>query len=326
MTWTAFRRRRTAVVVFLIASLALDVWMVVNRHASAEALRRAGCAPTVACVQPTGLFAPARQAVIIDALLWLLPLALGLVLGVGLVAGETERSTHRLTWTQGASRTRWYLTSLGVAVIGALVVVGVALAVAHWWTGNAWVDLPDQLSLGGSRIQPNLFAVSGVVPLAYTVFAVAFGGMTGALFRRVPWASAVTVAVYGLLALVMATTVRPTFTTTGFHPDDTTDSVQYVNWPQPPPWVLHYEIRAVPGAARGPRAPSPAVAAAGCSPFGYDLGRLLTCLNHRGVEGGFVTVAPDNYWRLQWPEALLYAGFAVVVSGIGLVAVRRMQD
>ena len=326
MMWVALRRRRTALAVLLGLALLLDAWMVVNHRAATDALLRAGCAPTVPCVTPSGLFAPARQAVVIVVLLWLLPLALGLVLGVGLVAGESERTTHRLAWTQGVPRTRWYLMSLAVAVGGALVVTAVELPVAHSWAGAAWVDLPNQLTLYGDRIQPDVFAVSGVVPFAYTCTAVALGGVSGAVLRRVPWAAAVTVVGYGLLAVVMVTIVRPTFAPTGFHPDDTTDSVQYVNWPQPPPWVIAYEVRAIPGAERAARAASPDQVAAACSVYGYDPGRQIACLNRQGVEGGFVIQPPDHYWRLQWAEALLYMGLAVVFAGAGLVAVRRMQD
>ncbi len=311
---------------FLAAALALDVWMVINHRAAADALRSAGCAPTVHCAVPTGLFAPARQAVVIVVLLWLLPLALGSVLGVGLVAGETERTTHRLTWTQHISRTRWYLTSLAVAAVGCLVVVAVVLPVAHWWAGAAWVDLPDQLTLGGDRIQPDVFPLSGVVPLAYTCFAVALGTAAGALLRRVPWATAVTVVVYLAIAAVMVTTVRASFAPTGFFMDGTTDSAQYVSWPYPPPWNVGYEYRLIPGASVPATRMPPDRVAGACAYLGIHPQDVVTCMRKQGVEGGFVTQSPAHYWRLQRAEALLYAGLAVVLAGVGLVAVRRMQD
>ena len=256
MTWLALRRRRSTFFVFLGLSLVLDFWMVVNGHTSANALSHTGLCQTFACTQPTELYAPARQAVVVDLLLLLLPLGLGLTLGVGLVAGEAERSTNRLVWTQDVTRTRWYVTSLAVSVGIAGVIAAVVLPVAHWWAGVAWVDLPGTLTLGGDRIQPDMFPVSGIVPLAYTVFAVTLGAAVGAVVRRVPWAAAVTVVLYLALAVVMVTTVRQGFAPTGFLVDSTTDSAQYAPWPTPPPWNVGYEYRVIPGVVRGPDAPT----------------------------------------------------------------------
>jgi len=326
MIWLALRRRRTALAVFFGTALLLDAWMVVNGHTSANALRHTGTCQSFPCVQPSELYAPAHQAVVVDLLLVLLPLVLGLVFGVGLVAGDSRTGRHRLVWTQEVSRTRWYLTSLGVAVIGALLVTVVELPVAHWWAGVAWVDLPNQVTLGGDRIQPVAFPVSGVVPLAYACFAVALGTGAGAVLRRVPWAAAVTVIAYLALSVVMVTTVRASFAPTGFFMDDTTNSAQYVNWPHPPPWVISYEFRTIPGGGRAKQVASPNHVAAACSAYGYDPGRQIACLDRLGVEGGFVTQSPAHYWRLQWAEALIYLGMAVVLAGVGLVAVRRMQD
>ena len=307
-------------------AVALDAWMLADGHASADELRRTGLCPTLPCQQPTGAFAPARQAAVIDLLLLVLPLALGLVLGVGLVAVETERGTHRLAWTQAVSRTRWYLTSLATAAAGALVVAAVVLPIAHWWAGIAWVDLPGTLTLGGGRIQPDVYPVSGVVPLAYTLFAVALGTVAGAALRRVPWGAAVTVVGYLALAVVMVGAVRSTLAPAGFLVADTTDSAQYVTWPDPPPWNVTYEYRAIPGVVRSAGAPSPDRVAAACSLLGVHPQDVVECLGRHGVEGGFVTQSPAHFWRLQWAEAALYLGLALVLAALGLVAVRRSQD
>jgi len=326
MIWLPVRRRRTTLVVLLALTVGLDLWMVVNGHTSANDLRHTGLCQTVACTQPSELYAPARQAVVVDLVLWLLPLALGLALGVGLVAGDTGTARNRLVWTQGVSRTRWYLVSLGAALGGALLVTLVELPFAHWWAGVAWVDLPTALSLGGSRVQPDVFPVSGVVPLAYTGFAVTLGVAAGAVLRRVPWAAVVTVVVYVALAVAMTTSVRPSFAPTGFHMDGTTDSVQYVDWPSPPPWVIGYEYRLIPGASVPTVRLPPDRVAQACAYLGIHPQDVVTCMRRQGVEGGFVTQSPSNYWRLQWSEAALYLGLAVAFGAAGLVAVRRTQD
>ena len=204
--------------------------------------------------------------------------------------------------------------------------VAVQLPVAHRWAGAAWVDLPSTLTLGGSRIQPDAYAVSGVVPLAYTLFAVALGAVAGAVLRRVPWAAAVTVVGYLALAVVVVGAVRPTLASTGFLVSDTTDSAQYVTWPHPPPWNVTYEYRVVPGAVRRSGAPPPDRVAAACSVLGIHPQVMADCMRRQGVEGGFVTQAPSHYWRLQWAEAAVYSTLAVVLAALGLVAVRRTRD
>ena len=325
MTWLAFRRHRTLFLVFVAVVAVLDVWMLRTGHGTLPPAEQ--ICGNLPCQEPSGVFAPARQAAVLDLVLLALPCLLGVVFGTSLVAGEYERSTHRLAWTQQrVSRTRWYLTSWAVVAGALTVLVALELPVAHWWAGAAWIDLPQSVAPGGSRIQPNVFGLSGVVPLAYTLFALALGTTAGAVTRRVGWAAASTVVVYAAVAVVLVVGLRTTFAPATFLVNGTTDSVQYAHLPSPPPWVVGYEYRRIPGSRIPSGARSPDQVARACAVYGIDPRAVVRCMSARGVEGGFMTQPARNYWRLQWIEAGVVAGLTALLFGLGLLAVRRSQD
>ena len=120
------------------------------------------------------------EADIIRWLLLALPLLFGLLLGAPLFAGEFERKTVILAFTQNISRTRWMV--IRWLVIGlAVVILSVALAaVSNWW----FLHVPTNGSVFGSRIQPGGFDVTGIVPAAYALFAFALGAALGMILRR----------------------------------------------------------------------------------------------------------------------------------------------
>ena len=100
-------------------------------------------------------------------LLVLLPMLVGLFLGAPLVAREVEQGTHRLVWTQGVSRLRWATTKFGL-----ITLFGLALAAGYAVLLTWWIEPP----LGcRSRLEWLVFDLQGVVPLAYTLFAIALG-------------------------------------------------------------------------------------------------------------------------------------------------------
>ncbi len=77
----------------------------------------------------------------------------------------------------------------------------------------------NSLSPGNSRIDPQLFSTTGVTPIAYTLFAFALGTALGALLRRVSLAAIGTFVIYGIVALVMVSTIRPILAPQDVHPD-----------------------------------------------------------------------------------------------------------
>lgn len=133
-----------------------------------------------------------------DLLIWLMPILVGLFWGAPLIAREVEQGTHRLAWTQSVGRGRWLGVKLGA--ITPLVVVAAGIIALLF---NRWFGPFGQVCGAGycsqSRMTGNMFDFSGIVPVAYTLYAFALGTAAGAIVRRVIPAMAVTVA--GFIAL-----------------------------------------------------------------------------------------------------------------------------
>ncbi|MFE6870059.1 ABC transporter permease [Kitasatospora sp. NPDC057692] len=137
-------------------------------------------------------------------LLVLLPVLAGIFLGAPLVAREVENGTHRLVWTQGISRRHWILTKFGLVGAVALVLsVGYALGAA-WWLGPLAAN-------GLGRFRVLVFDVQGIVPIGYTLFAVALGILAGTLSRRVMPAMGISLAAFIAVRAVVELIARPAF-------------------------------------------------------------------------------------------------------------------
>jgi len=207
MIWLTFRQQRLETligggVVALVAALllltGLDMHAVFQHTGVAACLARrvqdALCQSTLSTFQ--GQYTALDQSVS-----WLnfLPPVFGLLLAAPFVL-EIEQGTYRLIWTQGITRLRWASIKLGLIVLGAVVVSGALSLLMSWWHGPL-----DQIQ---GHFDPNSFDFEGVVPVAYTVFAVALGLAVGTVLRRTIPAMAVTVIGFlGLRGVLEA--VRP---------------------------------------------------------------------------------------------------------------------
>jgi hypothetical protein len=129
------------------------------------------------------------------------PLLVGLFWGAPLVAREVEHGTHRLAWTQGVSRVRWSLVKFGC------VGLAVLLAAAGYGIGMSWWAQP--ISATGSRFEPLSFDMQGLVPIGYTLVAVALGIFAGAVWPKVLPALAVTLAGFVGLRIAIVLLARP---------------------------------------------------------------------------------------------------------------------
>jgi hypothetical protein len=137
-----------------------------------------------------------------------IPLLFGLFWGAPLLAREFEDGTHGLAWTQGVTRRRWLSRTLAWALLAAAVWGGVMAVLVTWWRGPA-----NALAFPGVRLDTGIFDIQGIVPVAYSVFAVALGIATGAAFRRVLPAMATTFAVFTGLRFLIAEYARPRYLT-----------------------------------------------------------------------------------------------------------------
>jgi hypothetical protein len=231
----------------------------------------------------------------------LLPLVFGVLLAAPFVL-ELEQGTYRLAWTQGITRTRWVTLKLGLLVAAALL-SGLALtALLTWW--HAPLD-----HLYGT-FQPGSFDVEGVVPLAYTVFAVALGLAVGTLLRRtVP---AIVVSLVGFLALRLGLEawVRPTYqppVVTAM----TTGRFQRSNWLLGNSFrdrlghhLDMFDVLRTCGTAHG----------ASITP---------SCLQRHGIVNVVIYQPGDRFWLFQGIETAIFLGLAVGLLALTVWWVRE---
>jgi len=177
LAWVTWRQHRAALTWTLLLSAVITAEMAVT-----------GSQPPVA--RPTGLGGTVL-------LLQAIPLLLGVFLGAPLLARETENGTARLTWTQYASRTRWFLAkAVPIAALLAIAAVGVGFEFGWWvssfrFPADSWP--PETFNL-----QPLPFA--GWVTLGFSL-----GVFLGEVVRRTVPAMAATLAGYaGLLYMTTA--------------------------------------------------------------------------------------------------------------------------
>jgi hypothetical protein len=137
-------------------------------------------------------------------LLMLFPLLLGMFFGAPLVAREVEQGTHRLVWTQGITRQRWFATKLALFIAGA-VVISVAYTLLTTW----WLD-PVSGSID-SRFAFPFFDLYGVVPIGYALFAIALGVFAGTVSRKTLSAMALTLVGFVAVRVAVITLARPNF-------------------------------------------------------------------------------------------------------------------
>jgi hypothetical protein len=167
-----------------------------------------GCAAAHDCGDPSQVIG--RDGIMTD---WLLatmavPLLFGLFWGAPLLATEFENGTHGLAWTQGVTRGSWLCRTVAWALLAAAVWGGALAALVSWWRGPA-----NALAFPGARLDTGTFDIQGIVPVAYSVFAVALGIAAGAAFRRVLPAMATTLAVFTGLRFLITEYARPHYLT-----------------------------------------------------------------------------------------------------------------
>ncbi|MFI6780220.1 ABC transporter permease [Micromonospora sp. NPDC050276] len=203
MIWLTWRQHRKQALYTLLGLAALAALLVPiglsMRHTFAD-LGLADCARQLA---DTNVAPATREACdagfrrfgnqygslnLVAVLLITLPALVGLFWGAPLVAREVEHGTHRFVWTQGVGRTRWALVKFGL-VGGAVLVLAAIYGLGMSW----WVDPLTQAADEG-RLGMIVFDLQGIVPIGYTLFAVALGVFAGTVWKRMLPAMGITLA------------------------------------------------------------------------------------------------------------------------------------
>ncbi|KZF05779.1 hypothetical protein A2J04_23625 [Rhodococcus sp. EPR-279] len=282
----------------------------------------------------------------------LLPLLLGMFVGVPAFARELDARTHVLALTQSTTRIQWYLAPVIVVFLpisAAMTCLGVAL---HWATGlsrdSSSADYRPSVSF--SWFDFPHFETAGVVLGAYTLLMLLVGSTLALTFR-----SGVMSMLGTLFIFLFVVPVAFTWIAREHYGSPTVES-QPINglyreseYPPNPyyttdgTWVVDAGYVDSSGAAVRPET-------ARCAqPYPDDYGsprtgetneerlertRLETldraarfddCLSSQGVDRFDIRYyTEDKFWHFQAIETGLMLTFGLVASGVGILGVRRL--
>jgi ABC-2 family transporter len=240
---------------------------------------------------------------------WLnvIPLLLGIFIGAPLVAREVERGTHRLAWTQSVTRRRWVVVKVTGIVALAGLVGGVVVVLMTWWR-QPW-DL-IQSSFDGAG-----FDFEGVMPIAYSLFAVSLGVLAGTLIRRTLPAMAATLAGFLAVRLPIEFLLRPHFMTP-------ITVLNTGNAAPPGAWILDAGLVDVHG-----NQVFESQAFQLCGPSLVQGPKLAgSCLARYGIHSSLVYQPADRFWPFQFIEAGIYAALSVLLLSLVVVWIRRRMS
>lgn len=226
----------------------------------------------------------------------IVPALLGLFWGAPLVAKETDDGTHILAWTQSVTRRRWMGSNLTAALLAAAVWSALLTALVSWWR------IPENALFGRFAA----FDVQGVVPVAYSVFAVALGIAIGAWLRRPLPALATTLGILVAIRAVIGVYLRPHYRAPlrALEPLLNNATGAPAN-----AWVLSSRVADSSGHVVDTAVSSfPPGACATTDPF--------SCLTRLGYHR-LVTYQPDSrYWTFQLVETAIFLALAAVLAGL----------
>lgn len=337
MIWLTWRQLRAQAATVVLAVTAMAVVLALTGPRPVE-LARAGADEVFDRLTSTDVTLFWAGLVVVAAV----PALVGAFWGAPLVARELEAGTHRLVWNQSVTRTRWLLTKLAVTTAVAALAVGALSFAVTWWSdpldgavGHARGSFPGVLT-------PVSFAMRGVAPVGYTVFAVVLGVTLGAVLRRSLTAMALTLAVYVLVQLAVPLWVRPYLvaptTATIAISARTLDSVVADDQGGPQSitvhttdrgdWIVANETLAADGRpAALPAWMSDCFAAAPDRFAGpIEASPINPCLERLASEGYTQRVVyqpAGNFWPVQLAETALYLAASGLLAGFCLWWTRR---
>jgi hypothetical protein len=193
---------------------------------------------------------------------------------------------------------------------------------------------------------PVAFAMRGVVPVGYAVFALVLGTFVGLVVRRTVAAMALTLAVYVFVQVAVPFWVRPHLippvTRTEAISQSTLDGIMSLNGgpfrlslhtSDPRDWILTNETVDADGRATALPAwfadclpPPPGAGDQGTARVNPAPGTLDDCLSRLDSEGyrqQLVYQPMSHFWRLQWAETGLYLAASALLAGLSFWWIRR---
>jgi hypothetical protein len=331
MIWLTWRQFRTNAWAALAALAALAVALGLTRPSLVHLYRASGLADChTDCGQLADSFMRQVHAGSTGVVYWLggglvfvVPAVVGVFWGAPLVARELENGTHRLTWNQSVSRTRWLAVKLLGVGLATVLVAGLFSAAVTWWSAQL-----DSADVG--RMLPSVFGARGVVPMGYAAFAFVLGVTAGVLVRRTVPAMAITLAIVVFAQVAMPLWVRPHL----MPPVRTSASLDVTNLAgfgidrdrrmfvmgrvdQPGAWVLSNQTFTPNGQVfTGPADPQ----ACGEQMSPKTCIQWVASLHLKQVV---VYQPASRFWAFQWYETGILVGLAVLLAGLCFWWVRR---
>ncbi|MEU5722478.1 transporter [Micromonospora sp. NPDC047738] len=250
---------------------------------------------------------------LVAVLLLVLPMLVGLFWGAPLVAREVEHGTHRFAWTQGVGRTHWALVKFGLVGVAT-----VALAVCYGLGMSWWVSPLTQAAHEG-RMGVIVFDLQGIVPIGYTLFAVALGIFAGTVWRKMLPAMGVTLVGFVGVRAAAAILARPHFqpARTLTFPIEGTEGPRISRGD----WILASGVRDADG--KMVLADSQIVCPPGTKgPDGRACGAELGL--GPGAYNWQLYQPADRFWLFQSIETGIFVALAVVLLHLAIRMIRRI--
>ncbi len=257
------------------------------------------------------------------------PVLFGMFFGAPLITREIENGTHRLAWTQGVTRKRWISTH--TAMIAGFALAGsVALAgLITWWSRPL-------VASSASRFEPGIFDLRGIVPVAYTIFAVMLGVAIGALVKKTLPALGLTLVSFATVRTLILLFVRQhfipaktlSFAFNGGGPraqgvadwvirENTVDRLGHIVQRG---GGLNFEYLS--SRCPGLPLPSPVPRAGGVIKPGIDA--VQSCIDRLGLHTSIAYQPANRFWTFQWIEFGIYIALAALLAWFVIRRVRRI--
>jgi ABC-type transport system involved in multi-copper enzyme maturation permease subunit len=306
MTWLIWQQhKRQAALIGIVLTLFAVAVVVTGIHMTTmyrDAVR--ACGQNATCTSLDNIFHGYGAIVDTVHMTIALPVLLG-ALAATFVAGEVERGTHMLAWTQAITRTRWSTAKIATAAAGAVAIGAAVSALVTWWSNS-----PN--ALYGNRFEGAQFDTQNLVPIAFCLFAVALGLALSSLIRRTLPAIAATVGIFAAVRILVSVYLRPhymgTVAVTGPIAGDT-------HVPSGS-WTVSQHFSDAAGHATFLKGPNSCTALS-------TKEAAFQCLTRSGYRSVTVIHPASQYWHYQIVESILYTVPAALLFVIAYFAITR---
>jgi hypothetical protein len=332
MIWLAWRQHRkqalfTGVGLAALAALMIPTGLAMRHTFTdlglADCVRQAGGVETApftfqACAMTLDQFRNQYETLSIVGVLFLvLPLLVGLFWGAPLVAREIEHGTHRLVWTQGISRRHWALVKFGLvgaATLTTAVIYG--LGMSWWFTPLSQAGVGDTRG----RFDVVFFDMQALVPIGYTLFAVALGIFAGTIWHKVLPAMAVTLAGFVGLRIALTILARPRYLPARTRTHSVIGTGEPMQTEALGDWVLSRNVRDASGNVvnNGQMVCPPSGEGPGGRPCGSELGIGPGAYNWELYQPA------DRFWLFQGIETGIFVALAALLLYLAIRRIRRI--